>query len=270
MPSSLIQYLSQLLSEKSHALGLRASKIARFGTTEIESGQPLDNLSRLEASKVDIMTVYILLARAMDIFDKHVSIDHDVFVDNQRNLLDDAELSVKCQQLSPDTFQALKAISDWSHLAFDIDEMSQPLSTNALSQLRQTVSTLSPLPTETPHVPNIDGFELLIEGDKISVVSYAHCDDINPYSMTEPRCMATLEKRLVHYHNHGEDDYLFSDCDQEEPSTDVYVVALGTPDAPIFDVVRDDADLLSTYTKRFKARDGVFDICKVVIEDGLF
>lgn len=174
------------------------------------------------------------------------------------NTTDTLRPSKKIKQLSAESSRHMKSCKDCAGRVF---MTMLPL------ELDETPQQSSTLPS--PHVPNSDGFELLIDRGMIRVISYAHCDDITAYSMTDPSDIEMLATELIHHQNTGGEGFLFSDHDPEEPSTKVYIVALGNPETPVFDVVRDDAELLSTYVKRFKSSDGVFDICEVVIEDGL-
>lgn len=56
-----LEYLLFTLSEECDESGQRASKAARFGMSEIQPGQPLDNKRRLEIEVADIIGVARML-----------------------------------------------------------------------------------------------------------------------------------------------------------------------------------------------------------------
>lgn len=61
---NLIQYLSLLLGEECNEVAQRASKLSRFGYDEVQPGQPLSNIERVQEEKTDFMVVYALLLDA--------------------------------------------------------------------------------------------------------------------------------------------------------------------------------------------------------------
>ncbi len=61
---NIVQYLCLLLSEEAHEVGQRASKLSRFGSHEVQPGQPYTNIERVHQEKTDFMVVYKLLNKA--------------------------------------------------------------------------------------------------------------------------------------------------------------------------------------------------------------
>lgn len=61
---NVVQYLCLLLSEEAHEVGQRASKLSRFGSHEVQPGQPYSNIERVQQEKTDFMVVYKLLINA--------------------------------------------------------------------------------------------------------------------------------------------------------------------------------------------------------------
>ena len=52
---NIVQYLCLLLSEEAHEVGQRASKLSRFGSHEVQPGQPYTNIERVQQEKTDFM-----------------------------------------------------------------------------------------------------------------------------------------------------------------------------------------------------------------------
>ena len=63
---NLHQFLSVLVQEECNEVGQRASKLTRFGFDEVQPGQPLNNLQRLEDEIDDLLLRRALLQIATD------------------------------------------------------------------------------------------------------------------------------------------------------------------------------------------------------------
>jgi hypothetical protein len=56
-----IQYLLNCLSEECAEVQQRVSKALRFGLKEIQPGQPLDNIQRIEEELIDVAAIISML-----------------------------------------------------------------------------------------------------------------------------------------------------------------------------------------------------------------
>ncbi|MGD1524122.1 hypothetical protein [Vibrio owensii] len=108
---TLVQFLCLLLSEESDELGQRASKLSRFGWSEVQSGQELTNFERLRLEKVDLMVVYNLLLQAIGQTDDCVSIKAAEQYEKELKILKYCKYSVECNQLPKSVFEELKQIT---------------------------------------------------------------------------------------------------------------------------------------------------------------
>ena len=102
---NLHQFISDLLQEECNEVGQRASKLSRFGYDEIQPGQPLNNLERLEDEIDDLLLRRALLHMAIDKEKKGVVIRDRKWVQKGKKVLAFAKLSMDRNQISPTVFR---------------------------------------------------------------------------------------------------------------------------------------------------------------------
>ena len=102
---NLHQFLSDLLQEECNEVGQRASKLSRFGYDEIQPGQSLNNLERLEDEIDDLLLRRTLLHMAIDKDKKGVVISDRKWIEKGKNVLAFAKLSMDRNQISPTVFR---------------------------------------------------------------------------------------------------------------------------------------------------------------------
>lgn len=97
---NLHQFLSTLLQEECNEVGQRASKLSRFGYDEVQTGQPLNNLERLEDEIDDLLLRRALLHMAIDEDKKGIVIQDSNWIEKGKKLLKFAKLSMTQGQIS--------------------------------------------------------------------------------------------------------------------------------------------------------------------------
>tara|TARA_B100000780_G_scaffold172092_1_gene120478 strand:+ start:2912 stop:3265 length:354 start_codon:yes stop_codon:yes gene_type:complete len=102
---NLHQFLSVLVQEECNEVGQRASKLTRFGFDEVQPGQPLNNLQRLEDEIDDLLLRRALLQIATDENKRGIVIQDKHWIEKGKKILRFAKLSMTQGQISRSVYR---------------------------------------------------------------------------------------------------------------------------------------------------------------------